>query len=159
MPNFGQKFQIFPHRGKYTLTHAVSAYTKFAFSINFFRFAQEIDWKSKFLSRAPLGVTLEYVCAKLKYLSFKTGPIKKYWELRPRELFEKNMFRKNFFRGFGDSPKTKKGKKFLISEIVRNHSHGHFKPLLGQFGHKMEEWRCVEVKNRENRNRLEPPSP
>ena len=31
MTNFGQKFQIFPRRGKYTLTHAVSAYTKFAF--------------------------------------------------------------------------------------------------------------------------------
>ena len=58
------------------------------------------------------------------------------------ENFLKKIFSKKN-RGFGDSPKTKRGKKFLISEIVRNHSHGHFKPLLGQFGCKMEEWRSV----------------
>ena len=81
--------------------------------------------------RAKSSESALYVCAKLKYLSFKTSPVKKYWELRPRELFEKNIFRKKIFRGFGDSPKSKRGEKFLISEIVRNHSHGHFKPLLG----------------------------
>ena len=52
-----------------------------------------------------------YVCAKFWYLSFKTGPVKKYWELRPWELFEILNFENNFFYTNGDSPKTENGKK------------------------------------------------
>ena len=47
--DFGQNLHISPCGDKYTCAHVVSTKTKFAFSINFFRFAQEIDWKSKFL--------------------------------------------------------------------------------------------------------------
>ena len=81
------------------------------------------------------------LCAKLKYLSIKTGFVKIGWELRPALSAEKNYFRKKIFRGFGDSPEMKGGKKFLISEINRNHSHGHFKPSLGYFGWEMKVWR------------------
>ena len=81
------------------------------------------------------------LCAKLKYLSIKTGFIKIGWELHPALSAEKNYFRKKIFRGFGDFPKTKKGKKFLTSEINRNHSYGHFKPSFGYFGWEMKVWR------------------
>ena len=48
-----------------------------------------------------------------------------------RNILNKLVFEKNIFSSFGNSPKTKKGRQFLISEIVRNHSHGHFKPSYG----------------------------
>ena len=98
-----------------------------------------------------------YVCAKSSLLSNEPGPVKKYWELRPVEHFEKKNFGKNFFLSFGNYPKTKKGKKILTSKTVRNHSHGHFKPSYGWFEWKMIVRHNVKVKKRENRNRLEPP--
>ena len=48
-----------------------------------------------------------------------------------KNILNEPVFEKNIFSSFGNSPKTKKGRKFLISEIDRNHSHGHFKPSLG----------------------------
>ena len=38
--------------------------------------------------RPPGAKSALYVCAKFWYLSFKTGSVKKYWELRPWEHFE-----------------------------------------------------------------------
>ena len=71
-----------------------------------------------------------YVCAKSIYLSFKPGPIKKYWDLRPVEHFEQIGFRFFVFE-LREFPKTKEVRKFWFSEIVRNHSHGHFEPSYG----------------------------
>ena len=82
---------------------------------------------------------------------------KKNWELRPLRFFKKKFFRKKNFRGFGNSPKMEKERKFWILEINRKHSYGHFKPSLGCFGWKMKVQRNVKVKKRENLNRLEPP--
>ena len=76
--------------------------------------------------RAKSSESALSLCAKLKYLSIGTGFIKIGWELRPALSAEKT-FSKNFFGGFGDSPEKKKGKKFLISEINRNHSYCYFK--------------------------------
>ena len=48
-----------------------------------------------------------------------------------RNILNEPVFEKNIFSSFGNSPKMKKSRKFLISEIVRNHSYGHFKPSYG----------------------------
>ena len=58
-----------------------------------------------------------YVCAKSIYLSLKPGLIKKYWELRPVEHFEQTGFRKKK-SSFGNSPKTKRGKKFWFQKSL-----------------------------------------
>lgn len=70
------------------------------------------------------------ICAKFKYLLFKTNAVKKYWEIRARQLFEKKIWKKKLFGVSEIPPKQKNGKKYLISEIVRNHSHDYIKPLL-----------------------------
>ena len=95
---------------------------------------------------------LQYLCACLFYLTFKTSLVKKYWELKAPLNFWKKNFRKKIFRGVGDSPIMEKGRKIWFLEIDRKCSRGHFKPLVGHFGWKMKVQRNIKVRKCENQN-------
>ena len=89
------------------------------FSISpFFDFLTFFIWKHsdffrkkiiKNRKRAKSKNPARYLCAKSIYLSFASGPVKKYWEMREEIHFEWTGFRKKIIsraRGFPENEKS-----------------------------------------------------
>ena len=102
--------------------------------LNFVFFYQNFDFLSKSVwSRFIFGYSKKYIC----YICAEKVPkYQGFWDKFVIRIFFKSVW--SLFlpgiatcRTFRIFKITKQGEKNLISEIVRNHSHGNFKPSYG----------------------------